>query len=252
VVYVEGEHLLGRAWSLAVGALILLVAAGAATRLAAARPLPPQPTVQVGSVARLAPDGRSLDVDVVASCPERWTVVRAVVAVSQPQASGEAPFPLTCTGGTHAFTVTVQTGGAPFELGEAQAVASVVIQRGRTLQAQDSEVVRVVPTVTVDLAGIAVLTDGGQAVLIDVTTACNPGAAGRQSYVTVTQSPASGQGTFVPTCDGQQHTLTVRAQATTQELFQPGDAGGNAFVVIERGGDVFFGEDNTSVQILAT
>lgn len=248
----EGELFLRRAWRLAVGALLLLVATGAATRPAAARPLPPQPTVQIGSVARLAPDGRSLDVDVSASCPERWTVVRAVVAVSQPQASGEAPFSLSCTGATQLFSVTVQTGGAPFELGEAQAVASVVIQRGRTLQAQDSEVVRVVPTVTVDLAGTALLTDGGQAVLIDVTTACNPGANGQQSYVTVTQSPASGQGTFVPTCDGQQHTLTVRAQATTQTLFQPGDAQGNAFVVIEQDGDVFFGEDNTSVQIVAT
>jgi hypothetical protein len=246
----EGELVSRRAWPLAVAALILLLAVGAATRPAAARPVPPQPTVQVGSVASLAPDGRSLDVFIDASCPQRWTVVRAVVAVSQPQASGQAPFGLTCTGGTQAFTVTVQTDGAAFELGEAQAVASVVIQRGRTLQAQDSEVVRVVPTVTVDLADTAFLTDGGQAVLIDVTTACNAGAVGRQSYVTVTQSPASGQGTFVPTCDGQQHTVTVRAQATTQTLFQPGDAGGNAFVVIEQGGDVFFGEDNTPVRIL--
>ena len=121
-------------------------------------------------------------------------------------AAGEAPFALTCTGGTQLLTVTVQTNGAPFELGEAQAVASVVIQRGRTLQAQDSQVVRVVPTVTVDLADTAFLTHGGQAVLIDVTTACNPGA----------------------------------------------DAGGNSFVVIKQGGDGFFGEDNTAVQIVGT
>ena len=40
-------------------------------------------------VAGLAPDGRSMIVQVLASCPERWTVVEAVIRVSQPGAYGE-------------------------------------------------------------------------------------------------------------------------------------------------------------------
>lgn len=51
-------------------ALALLVVASAAP--AQARPcLSPGPTVDVGSVAGLAPDGRSVDIGLTASCPER-------------------------------------------------------------------------------------------------------------------------------------------------------------------------------------
>ncbi len=232
--------------SLLAGVLVLLVAGGAAP--AQARPVPPSPTVALGSVARLAPDGRSVDIDLTASCPERWTVVEAVVSVSQGQASGQAPFPLTCTGGLKPFTVTVQSSAAAFQLGQAQAAASVRIQRGRTAQAQDSQVVRVVPTAVVGLADTALLADGGAALLVDVTVACPVGASGQQSYVTITQSPTAGQGTFVPTCDGQQHTFNVRVR-TTQGRFQAGSAQGSAFVVIAEGGDLFFGEDNRPVQI---
>jgi hypothetical protein len=243
----EGDLVSQRARAfLLAGVLALLVAGGAAP--AQARPVPPSPTVALGSVARLAPDGRSVDIDLAASCPQRWTVVEAVVSVSQGQASGQAPFPLTCTGGPKAFTVTVQSGGAPFQLGQAQATATVRIQRGRTLQAQDSQVVRVVPSAVVRLADTALLADGGAALFVDVTVGCPVGASGQQSFVTVTQSPTSGQGTFVPTCDGQQHTFTVRVQAT-QGLFQAGSAQGSAFVVIAEGGDLFFGEDNRPVQI---
>lgn len=227
-------------------ALALLVVGSAAP--AQARPLPPSPTVDLGSVARLAPDGGSVDIDLTASCPERWTVVEAVVSVSQGEASGDAPFPLTCTGGFKLLTVTVESNAAPFQLGQAQATASVRIKRGRTVQAQDSEVVRVVPTPVVQLADTALLADGGAALLVDVTVACPVGSTAQQSYVTITQSPTSGQGTFVPTCDGQQHTFNVRVQ-TTQGQFQVGGAQGNAFVVVAEGGDLFFGEDNRPVEI---
>jgi hypothetical protein len=178
-------------------------------------------------------------------------VLEASVSVTQGQASGEASFPLTCTGANMPFRVTVQSSGAPFQLGEAQATTSVVIQRGRTRQAQDSETVRVVPTMVVDLDDTAVLQGGGQAVSIEVTAACSAGAAGGQSYVTITQSPVSGTGTFVPTCDGQPHTFDVTVPAS-DGLFQTGTAQGRAFVAAQQGGDLFFGEDNHPVEIVMT
>ena len=97
----------------------------------------------------------------------------------------------------------------------------MLIKRGRTEQTQDSQVVRVEPTVLVDLADTALLQDAGQAVLIDVTAACPVGATGQQSYVNVSQGQASGNGLYLPTCDGQRHTFTVSVQ-TSQALFQPG------------------------------
>jgi hypothetical protein len=226
--------------------LALLAAAGAGP--VQARPIPPNPTVELGSVARLAPDGQSLDVDVAASCPDRWTVVEATVGVTQGQASGQAPFTLSCTGGLQLLTVTVHSSGAAFQLADAQATATLRIQRGRTLEAQDSEVVRVLPNVVVRLADTGILVGGGASALVDVTVACAAGPTGQQSYVTLTQGPTTGQGTFVPVCDGQQHTFNVSVQAT-QGLFQNNFALGNAFVTVDHEGDLIFGEDNRYVLI---
>ena len=142
--------------------------------------------------------------------------------MSQPQASGTAPFPLTCTGLAKPFTVIVQSTGAPFRLGEAQASAVVRIQRGRTEQAQDSQIVQVDPTVLVELADFASLVGGGEAVLIDVTAACPVGSNGQESYVNVSQGQALGNGTYVPVCDGQRHTFTVRVGG--RGLFRVGNA----------------------------
>jgi hypothetical protein len=246
----EGVIASQRLRAVALAALVGLLLAGA-IRPAEARPIPPGPTVDLASAAGLAPDGSALEFHVFASCPDRWTVVEASVTVTQGQASGEASFPLTCTGGGMPFRVTVQSSGAPFQLGEAQATASVVIKRGRTQQAQDSETVRVVPTMVVDLDDTAVLQGGGQAVSIEVTTACHAGAAGGQSYVTITQSPVSGTGTFVPTCDGQRHTFDVTVPAS-EGLFRAGIAQGSAFATAQVGGDLFFGEDNHPVEIVMT
>lgn len=246
----EGVIVSPRLRAVALAALVGLLLAGG-TRPAEARPIPPGPTVDLASAAGLAPDGSALEFHVLASCPDRWTVVEASVTVTQGQASGEASFPLTCTGAHMPFRVTVRSSGAPFQLGEAQATASVVIKRGRTQQAQDSETVRVVPTVVVDLADTAMLQGGGPAVSIEVTTACHAGATGGQSYVTITQSPVSGTGVFVPTCDGQPHTFEVTVQAS-QGLFQAGTAQGSAFVTAQVGGDLFFGEDNHPVEIVMT
>jgi hypothetical protein len=157
-------------WSiraLALAAVIGLVGAGGAPAEAGQSP---GPIVDIQSAAGLAPEGQSITVQLLASCPERWTVVEAVVAVSQPQASGQASFPLTCIGSPRPFTVTVPSAGGTFQLGEAQANASVLIKRGRTERAQDAEVVVVQPTVFVDLADTARLESGGGAVLIEVIT----------------------------------------------------------------------------------
>jgi hypothetical protein len=157
-----------------------------------------QPTVEVQSVAGLAPDGRSIGVQVLASCPERWTVVEAVVTVSQPGASGRASFPLTCIGSVRSFAVTVPSAGGAFQLGEAQVTASVVINRGRTMRADDSQLVLVQPTVLVELAETARPESDGAAVVIDVTVACPAGTNGLLSAWS--SHRAVGRSAAAPTC----------------------------------------------------
>jgi hypothetical protein len=120
------------------------------------------PTVDIHSAAGLAPDGRSINVNVLASCPERWTVVEAVVRVSQPSGSGQASFPLTCIKSVRSFWISVPASTGSFQLGSAQVTASVVIKRGKTARADDSEVVTVDPTVLVELAESGLRVDGSR------------------------------------------------------------------------------------------
>jgi hypothetical protein len=183
--------------------------------------------------------------------PERWTVVEAVVGVSQPQASGQASFPLTCIGSLRMFSVVVPSTGGTFELGEALATASVTIKRGRTERAQDSQLVQVQPTVFVDLADTARLENGGAAVVIDITVACPVGASGQQSYVNVSQGQTtSGNGTYVPICDGQNHVFSVRVQAS-QGVYQAGSAHALTFANVDHGGNGFSGFDESAVSIVS-
>src|SRR5687767_12486843 len=91
-------------------AIALVVAAGLAGSGEARRSQ--DPTVELGTAAGLAPDGRSLRIDVIASCPERWVVVEARVTVSQPQASGSGSFPLACIGSKRPFSVIVTLTGS--------------------------------------------------------------------------------------------------------------------------------------------
>ncbi|HEU0303095.1 MAG TPA: hypothetical protein VFR32_00805, partial [Gaiellaceae bacterium] len=190
--------------------LVIAAVASLVTGAAAqARPIPPSPTVELGSAGGLAPDGRSVDVHVTGSCPSRWTVAEAVVGVVQGAASGQASFPLTCTGAPQSFTVTVSSSGAPFQLADAQGTASVTIERGRTLQARDSETLRMFPSVVVRLADTGLLAGGGASVLVDVTVACAAGPTPQQSYVRLQQGPTMGQGTFLPVCDDTSHPFTV-------------------------------------------
>jgi hypothetical protein len=209
------------------------------------------PTVDIHSAAGLAPDGRSINVNVLASCPERWTVVEAVVRVSQPSGSGQASFPLTCIKSVRSFWISVPASSGSFQLGSAQVTASVVISRGKTARADDSEVVTVDPTVLVELAESAQLLDGGAAVLLDVTVACPVGTTGRESGLVVSQAGQSiGSGRYTPVCDGSRHTFTVRVEAR-DGLYHEGIAQALTFADVEYNGQVFSGvDDDGSLDIV--
>ena len=238
--------MLGRALVLALA--IGLLGAGAAAP-ADARPSP-GPTVIVHSAAWVAPDGGSMTVQLLASCPERWGVVEAVVSVSQPNASGRASFPLTCIGSLRGFSVVVPSSGGTFVLGEAVVTGSVTIQRGKTQQAQDSVVASAQPAVLVEIAPTAGLETGGAAVLLDVTVACPVGAVGAESFIVVTQGQATlGRGTYVPSCDGRQHTFAVRIAATSG-AFAAGEARALTFALVEHDGFGFTGVADRPLQIV--
>jgi hypothetical protein len=224
-----------------VGMLALLAVAAAAP--ADAR-FQETPTVDIHSAASLNPDGRSINVSVLASCPERWTVVEAVVRVSQPSGSGQASFPLTCIRSVRSFSISVPATTGSFQLGSAQVTASVVIKRGKTARADDSEVVTVDPTVLVELAESGLRVDGGRAVILDVTVACPAGTTGRQSSLVVSQSPSIiGSSTYTPICDGSPHTFTVRVEADSNP-YQPGIAQALTFANVEYNGNAFYGVDD--------
>ena len=130
----RGTRTLALAGSLALLALLALLAASPA----AARPAT-APSVDIQThPGLLAPDGSSVGVQLVAKCPDRWSVVEASVSVSQPQASGRASFPLTCIGFDRVFHVVVPASSGTFGLGTAQVTATVVVSRGKTQRATDS------------------------------------------------------------------------------------------------------------------
>jgi len=209
------------------------------------------PTVDIQSAAWLAPDSQSITVTALASCPERWDVVEAVVRVSQPQASGQGSFPLTCIGSIRSFTVVVGSAGGTFGLDEpTQATSSVVIKRGKTAQAQDSETLFVQPAVFVDIAQTAQLESSGGALTIAVTVACPVGANGRESRIGVSQGETRGVGFYVPVCDGFEHTFIVRVQAS-QGVYAAGTAQALTFADVEHGGMDFSGVDEAQVQIVS-
>lgn len=238
------ERGMTRYWfrGLVLAAVIGVVGVGAAAPADARRAS--GPIVDLHSVAGLAPDGRSISVQVLASCPQRWTVVEALVAVSQPQASGRASFPLTCIGSLRPFTVTVPSSGGVFDLRAAQATASVVITRGKTASTQDAETLTVEPRVAVELTETAQLESGGGAVVIGVTVACPVDTTGLRSGLNVSQSgTTSGNGFYVPVCDGTPHTFSVRVEAT-RGVYQAGIAQALTFADVEHDGRVFSGVDD--------
>ena len=222
--------------------LAALLVAAVAAMPASARP-PSPPTVQVHSLGVMAPDARSIHVQVLASCGERATVVQAVVAVSQPSGSGSAPIPLTCAGFVQVFNVVVPVETGVFGLGTAQVTASVVSARGKTLSASDTEVVSVDPGVTVELGDSARLVAGGASVVLDVTVACPAGTTGVPSSVGVFQVLTSGSGPYLPVCDGQPHTFAVTVTAR-QDAYVAGIAQALTFADILWEGRSFSGVDD--------
>lgn len=238
-----------RVRALALTGIIVLLAAVAGAPVQA-RPTQ-GPTVDIQSAASLAPDGQSITVTVLASCPERWGVVEAAVRVSQPQASGRGSFPLTCIGSIRSFTVVVGSAGGKFGLDEpTQATASVVIKRGKTAQAQDSESLFVQPAVFVDIAQTAQLESSGGALTIAVTVACPVGANGRESRIGVSQGETRGVGFYVPVCDGSEHTFMVRVEAS-QGLYQAGAADALTFADVEHDGFDFAGVDEQRIELVS-
>jgi hypothetical protein len=131
------------------------------------------------------------------------------------------------------FTVTVPSGGGTYELGAAQATASVVVRRGKLERAQDSETVLAQPVVEVELAPAARLEAG--AVVVGVTVACPAGATGLPSFVNVTQGSVSGNGSYLTVCDGTPHTLSVRVTPSSG-AYSPGSARALTFANVEHDG----------------
>jgi hypothetical protein len=235
--------------ALAVALLAAGLVAGGAAAPAGAH-VSPAPVVIIHSAGGLSPDGRSITMQVLASCPVRWTVVRAVVAVAQPQAAGEASFSFPCIGSLRGFTVVVPAATGTFVLGDAQATAFVTIQRGKTATTQASELVDVQPSVLVDLADTARLESGGGAAVIDVTVACPVGVTPEESYVNVAQGQtAQGTQTYFPICDGSPHVFTLRVQAS-QGVFQAGSGRALTFAVVSHEGFATAGVDDIPVQIV--
>lgn len=229
----------------------LVLAAGGALPADAGPPFPERLEVRVQAGAGLAPDGQSINVSVLARCPEKWTVQQALVTVAQPQASGSASFPLTCTGNFGlAFRVTVPAASGEFELGPAEVTAVVTIKRGRTEQVQDTRIVDVDPIILVDFGDrMALLRDGGRAVDVDVTVACPRQTTGLASKVFIFQGLVRGVGGFVPVCDGQPHLFTVAVEAS-EGLFQAGNALVGPSVEIEFQGERFLFFSNEPIQLV--
>ena len=75
-VQMEGNVTSPRVRALAPAGLATVLVLGSALT-GEARPASPRPTNELGSAAGLAPDGRSVAVDVIAWCPERWIVLDA-------------------------------------------------------------------------------------------------------------------------------------------------------------------------------
>jgi hypothetical protein len=138
-----------------------------------------------------------------------------------------------------------------FELGEARAGGSVVIKRGKTASAQDAQTIQVDPTVSVDLDESAQLRDGGGAVVLGVTVACPVGTTGLESRLNVSQGQASGNGTYVPVCDGSPHRFDVTVEAS-RGAYQSGIAQALTFADVEYGGNVFVGvDDDGALEIMS-
>jgi hypothetical protein len=204
--------------------------------------------VELHSPAGLAPDARSVSVELTAICPENRTVEQADVSVVQPQASGRVALPVLCNGTARFVTVDVPSDGGEFVTGSAQVSAFLAVRQGRLKEVRDSAQVLVEPLVRVTVASEARLDGGGEAVLIDVTAACPASSAGQLSDVSVFKYPANGTGTFTPTCDGRPHTVTVTVPAANG-AFSVGSGFASSTVRVQENGVTYSGRDFHDVEI---
>lgn len=204
----------------------------------------------VSEQASLAPDGRSMTFYLSSVCDRGWTIVEASVTVTQPQASGTGSFTPTCGRIPYNVLATVPATSDTFQTGPAEATAILVVQQGKTKQAQDSATLRVRPDVSVVLADQAVL-EGDGAVRIDVTVTCPMSAVGQGGYARIYDGVVAGTGTFGATpCDTLPHTISVRV-ASSEGSVRVGSAEALASASITEGGDFFTGSDLKTIQIVA-
>jgi hypothetical protein len=244
---VAGDLVVRRIRLLSLVGLVGLLMAGLAPPASAHRT--PLVVEVLPDQASIAPDGGSMSFYITTTCDRSWTIVEARVSAVQPQASGEGSFTPICGRIPYNVGVTVPALTGTFQTGEAQVSAVLVVKQGRTKRDQDSAVLRVRPSVGVQLADQGVLETGGGAFRIDVTVTCPRFSVPLGGQVNVYQNPAAGSGTFGPTpCDGLPHTLSVRVVAS-QGSFQVGNAEAFADASVEEGGDIFTGGDFQAIQI---
>lgn len=227
---------------LAVGVLAALLAAISAAP-SGARPAT-SPYVDVQHLAAVTPDGGAAVVQVIASCPERWALVDASVTVTQPQASGSASFPLTCTGSLQVFyQVTVPASVGVFDLAPVQVSASVVVKRGQTTSVQDAETIQPSPIVHVAIADTARLVEGGATV--EVSVACSAQTTGVESRLVISRGQIVDFGTYTPFCDGTPHTHTVFVSTP----LTPGQVQVLTFAQVTFAGQLFYGIDSGTIAL---
>ena len=221
----------------AVVAAVLVVPAGA-------RPAP-SPYVDVQQLAAITPDGGAAVVQVIASCPERWTLVEASVTVTQPQASGSASFPLACTGSLQVFyQITVPASTGVFDLRPVHVSAAVVVKRGKTASANDAQAIQPTPIVDVAIADTAHVVEGGATV--DVTVACSAETTGVESRLVISRSQDVDFGTYTPFCDGAPHTHTVFVPTP----LAPGPVQVLTFAQVDFTGQLFYGIDSGTIDLV--
>ena len=232
-----------------IGLVGLLVAGGAQEASAHRTPL----SVRIISdQSSLAPNGRSMTFYLETVCDRGWTIVEASVTVTQPQASGRAPFTPTCGRIPYNVQVTVPATSGTFQTGPTEATAVLVVQQGRTKRAQDSGTLWARPSVSADLSDHAVLQSDG-AVVIDVTVTCPMSPEAQGGEIRVYDGVVAGGGTFGPTpCDALPHTPSVRVVPDQGGSFRVGSAEALSSTAVVEGGDFFPGGDFRTIQIVSS
>ena len=109
------------------------------------------------------------------------------------------------------------------------------------------------PKVTVDLATVVQIVDSGDAVLIDVAVSCSKKTVVLEAFVYVNQDGFQGDFAAIPvSCTGKSITYTIRAEATEEFSYRPGEAHASAFVLVEDKKErTYSGSDTETVTLSA-